>query len=100
MRIETNRYITIIVFIISAGLLGAAVLRSAVMKTTVRASDPAPTQHDVWVGDVLPALPNYSWEEHDHSVVVALRVECPYCKASAPFYRQLQAMVARAPDRV
>jgi hypothetical protein len=90
---------TIIVFIVSTGLLGTAVLLT-MMKTAVRASHPTTAQRDVWVGDVLPALPNYSWGEHDHSLVLAVRVECPYCRASVPFYRQLQSMVAATTNRV
>jgi hypothetical protein len=90
---------TIIVFIVSTGLLGTAVLLT-MMKAALRASNPATVQRDVWVGDILPALPNYSWGEHDHSLVLAVRVECSHCRASAPFYRQLQSIVPATTNRV
>jgi hypothetical protein len=49
---------TIIVFILATGILGLAVLL-VMMKTVLKASNTTTTQHDVWVGDILPALPNY-----------------------------------------
>lgn len=89
---------TIIIAIVSVGLLGtSAVLMT---KTAVRTSNPATIQRDVWVGDILPALPNYSWGEHDESLVLAVRSECPHCKASGPFYRQLESAVAATINRV
>lgn len=84
---------TIIVFVVSAGLLGTAALVT-MTKKALRASNPVSTKRDVWVGDTLPTLQNYSWKEHDHSLVLAARVECSHCRASVPFYRQLQSMVA------
>jgi hypothetical protein len=89
----------IIVLIVSIGLLGAAILVTT-MKTALRASNPATVKRSIWVGDILPALPNYSWEEHDRSLVLAARVDCQHCKASIPFYRQLQSMVASKANRV
>lgn len=89
----------IIIFIVAAGLFGTAVLLKTV-KTAVRVSNAATVQHDVWVGDILPQLPGYSWGEHDHSLVVALRAECVHCKASVPFYRQLQSIVGGSTSQV
>lgn len=91
-------YKTIIVVMVAAGLLGTAVfLRGA---KAARKAKPAAIQHDIWVGDVLPALPGYSWGEHNHSLVLAMRVDCPHCRASAPLYRQVQSLVADSAGRV
>src|SRR5947209_6270010 len=90
---------TVIVFIVLTGVLGTAVLLTMI-KRALRASPPATVQRDVWVGDILPTLPNYSWGEHDHSLVLAVQVDCLHCKASVPFYRRLQSMVAATTKRV
>jgi hypothetical protein len=89
----------IIILVISVGLLGTTALVTRTNKA-LRASKPVTTKHDVWVGDTLPTLLNYSWKEHDHSLVLAARVECSHCRASVPFYRQLQSMVASTTNRV
>jgi hypothetical protein len=90
---------TIIVFIVSAGLLGTAALVT-MTKKALPTSSPLTTKREVWVGDTLPALKNYSWGEYDHSLVLAARVECQYCRASVPFYRQLRSMIAVTTKRV
>lgn len=89
---------TIIIVIVSVGLLGTSVV--LMMKTALRASNPVSIQRDVWVGDILPTLPSYSWGEHDESLVLAVRSECPHCKASGPLYRQLRSAVAATINRV
>lgn len=43
------------------------------------------------VGDFLPAPPNYNWRTYDATLVLALRVDCPFCEVSMPFYRKLVA---------
>lgn len=90
---------TKIVSIASAALLGMAGLLWMV-QTGTRTPHPSTVRRDVWVGDTLPALPSYSWGEHEHSLVLAAQVDCPHCKASVPFYQQLQSMVAASTNRV
>jgi hypothetical protein len=46
-------------------------------------------------GDVLPALPDYSWESNPRTLVLALQVGCRYCEDSAPFYRRLADLQSR-----
>jgi thiol-disulfide isomerase/thioredoxin len=97
MAMIHTAYRAIVVIVVSAGLLGAAVL----LRRVKPAHEAKPAiQHDIWVGDALPALPGYSWEEHNHSLVLAMRTDCSHCKASAPLYRQVQSMVADSANRV
>lgn len=37
----------------------------------------------------LPRVPGYEWRSHDKTLVLALRVGCPYCEASMDFYGRL-----------
>jgi thiol-disulfide isomerase/thioredoxin len=99
MNISQKNNSTVIILTILIVLLGTTVF-FRLSNRTHRISNIGPTQHGIWVGDVLPALPSYSWQEHDHSLVLAARVDCSHCKASAPLYRQLQLAVANATNRV
>ena len=49
---------------------------------------PAPAKH-LNVGDRLPALRGYQWKSHPATLLLALRVGCPYCEASMDFYEEL-----------
>ena len=40
------------------------------------------------VGDTV-GLPDVDWSRADHTLILALQPDCPYCVASAPFYQQL-----------
>lgn len=41
------------------------------------------------VGQTLAPLPGYSWSSYPKTLVIAIRIGCPYCDASLPFYKQL-----------
>lgn len=40
-------------------------------------------------GQILPDFSNYQWNSHPKTLVLALRVGCPYCEASMDFYQDL-----------
>jgi hypothetical protein len=40
----------------------------------------------------LPSLPNYKWESHTGTLVLAIRKGCSFCKARFPFYRRLSEL--------
>jgi len=37
----------------------------------------------------MPPVPGYEWRSHGKTLVLALRVGCPYCEASMDFYGRL-----------
>ncbi|HET9402871.1 MAG TPA: hypothetical protein VFO34_18130 [Candidatus Acidoferrales bacterium] len=48
-----------------------------------------PRLQSVKVGDRLPLLTNYAWNEHTKTLLLAIRDGCRFCEDSAPFYREL-----------
>jgi peroxiredoxin len=69
-----------VVFIAAAVLLVALLMRSSLTNTRPRISE----------GETLPTLTGYNWQAHSQTLVLALRVGCHFCQASAPFYRKLR----------
>lgn len=47
------------------------------------------TPKEVKVGDSLPAIPRLDWNQHRHTLVLALNTGCHFCEQSVPFYRRL-----------
>jgi len=49
---------------------------------------PAPVK-GIRQGEKLPNLPEYQWSSHRRTLILGLRVGCPYCAASMEFYQEL-----------
>lgn len=47
----------------------------------------------VRAGDTLPALPDFSWNDSEYTLLLALSPRCRYCSESMPFYRRLVSSV-------
>jgi len=43
----------------------------------------------VMAGDCLATIPNLDWNQHRHTLVLALNTGCHFCEQSAPFYQVL-----------
>jgi thioredoxin-related protein len=43
-------------------------------------------------GVTLPPLPGYRWNDHQKTLVLAIRKGCHYCDSSLPFYKQLSGL--------
>ncbi|HUX67875.1 MAG TPA: hypothetical protein VMV31_10360 [Terriglobales bacterium] len=76
-----------------AALATVALLVALLIYAGARVRVPAP-QPPLLVGSALPPPKEYSWSSHPETLVLGLRVDCPFCKASLPFYRQLEAREA------
>lgn len=70
-------------------LLGAGVYRTF-------DSSPKLRPRELLVGKVLPNPPHYRWGSHPLTLVLALRVGCPFCEASVPFYQHLILLAPRS----
>ena len=46
----------------------------------------------VAAGDRLAAIPNLDWNQHRHTLVLALNTGCHFCEQSVPFYQRLADM--------
>lgn len=40
-------------------------------------------------GEKVPAIAGYAWDAHAQTLILALKVGCPYCEASMGFYENL-----------
>lgn len=77
-----------VVVIIAAVLLIYAVVTKVLLR---------PAEDELFAGDItrvragdsLPALPDFSWNDSDYTLLVALSPQCRYCTESMPFYRRL-----------
>lgn len=47
------------------------------------------TPGPVLTGTVLTPLSEYSWNEHNKTLVLALQIGCRFCEVSMPFYKRL-----------
>ena len=43
-------------------------------------------------GLMLPSLPGHRWNDHQKTLVVAIRKGCHYCEESLPFYKRLSGL--------
>ncbi len=53
---------------------------------------PVSSTLDQRIGQPFPA--NLNLSDHPKTIILALQVGCPYCAASAPFYRELDAVAS------
>jgi hypothetical protein len=88
LRLEQATHLALILFcIVSAS---AIIFRSLASRHTVVPRQPIANL----VGTTLPLPVN--WEQSRTTFVVVLTSECPYCIASAPFYRHLAGVLHKS----
>lgn len=64
-------------------LFGFVIYRSYIHPTeSTQQGEPA-------AGTALPALPGYSWNQHNETLLLVMRKGCHFCEDSMPFYRKL-----------
>jgi len=84
----------LVVFIVVLGMLAAGILFMRAFPVdpdgTIDVAVPRVVE-----GTHLPALSVYRWNSHSTTLVLALRVGCPYCAASMGFYERLHELEKR-----
>ncbi len=82
-----------VVCIVGSAAIGfGAVLMRSYPEAATHSNAAAPGLSE---GARLPPLPGYAWNSHGETLVLALRVGCPYCEASMGFYEKLYGMEVR-----
>lgn len=84
-------YLVVFLVVLAVLVAGVVFMRAYPVYTTT--SDVVVPK--VVEGSHLPPLPGYPWGSHPQTLVLALRVGCPYCEASMEFYERLYTLEKR-----
>jgi len=87
LNIATN------ICIVVAAILMVGVLAKRLLEKRATAVHGRGPINEVKIGDRLE-VPNLDWRVNNQTLVLALRIDCPYCTESAPLYRRLVTAVS------
>lgn len=91
MRVHQERILEILIVVLvvmCSGTAGALYIR----KYPIHLGQDARSVTKIAPGSQIPPLGDYRWKLHEKTLVLALRVGCPYCEASRTFYETLNRL--------
>ena len=86
---STLEYVTNILLVVVCSLLVWSFVTHRIFSQP--SPEPSTTKPSL-VGTSLSPIPNHPWNGTRSTLVIAIRLGCPFCRASMPFYRHLSEL--------